>query len=207
MSLETTTLYQLGIKGFGKTDALAESLGASEADITPVLSAMEADGLTAATRVGVRLSPEGKARFEALVAETRAAADADRLEEEHDRFVPLNGDFKQLVTDWQMRDVGGELVPNDHSDAAYDQKIRDGMGPIHEGVSALLNDMSGHVPHMADYVRRFDAALARFNGGEDKYLTAPIIDSYHTVWFELHQDMIGLLGRSRADEAKAGRAV
>jgi pyruvate,orthophosphate dikinase len=33
-----------------------------------------------------------------------------------------------------------------------------------------------------------------------------MIDSYHTVWFELHEDLIGLAGLSRADEAAAGRA-
>lgn len=207
MSLQTNALYQIGIKGFGKTDALSESLGASETDLAPILSALESEGLTAPTRVGVRLSPQGKAKFQDLIAQTRAALDPDRLEAEHDRFVPLNSDFKQLVTDWQMREVNGEAVPNDHTDAAYDAAIRARMTPVHDGITALLADMAGHIPHMADYARRFDAALARFAGGEDKYLTAPIIDSYHTIWFELHQDMIGLLGRSRADEAAAGRAV
>jgi hypothetical protein len=33
-----------------------------------------------------------------------------------------------------------------------------------------------------------------------------MIDSFHTVWFELHEDLIGLLGRTRAEEAAAGRA-
>lgn len=205
--MQTNALYQLGIKGFGKADALAESLGTSEADLAPVLARLETDGLTAPTRVGLRLSPEGKAQFERLVAETRASLDADRLEAEHDRFVPLNSEFKHLVTNWQMREVDGAMVPNDHSDADYDAGICARLAPVHDGIIALLGDMAGHIPHMADYTRRFDGALAKFKAGEHKYLTAPIIDSYHTIWFELHQDMIGLLGRSRADEAKAGRAV
>jgi hypothetical protein len=37
-------------------------------------------------------------------------------------------------------------------------------------------------------------------------LTRPIIDSYHTVWFELHEELIQAAGRSREDEAKAGHA-
>jgi pyruvate,orthophosphate dikinase len=30
-------------------------------------------------------------------------------------------------------------------------------------------------------------------------LAAPLKDSYHTVWFELHEELIILSGRSRAD--------
>jgi pyruvate,orthophosphate dikinase len=34
----------------------------------------------------------------------------------------------------------------------------------------------------------------------------PIIDSYHTVWFELHEDLMAINGLTRAAEARAGRA-
>ena len=34
----------------------------------------------------------------------------------------------------------------------------------------------------------------------------PLRDSYHTVWFELHEELIRLSGRNRASEAAAGRA-
>jgi pyruvate,orthophosphate dikinase len=33
-----------------------------------------------------------------------------------------------------------------------------------------------------------------------------LLDSYHTVWFELHEDLIRLAGRTREAEATAGRA-
>jgi hypothetical protein len=36
------------------------------------------------------------------------------------------------------------------------------------------------------------------------WLTRPMVDSYHTVWFELHEEMIGLAGRTRATEAESG---
>jgi pyruvate,orthophosphate dikinase len=31
-------------------------------------------------------------------------------------------------------------------------------------------------------------------------------DSYHTIWFELHEELISLMGRTRQGEALAGRA-
>jgi pyruvate,orthophosphate dikinase len=38
-------------------------------------------------------------------------------------------------------------------------------------------------------------------------LSAPLKDSYHTVWFEMHEELILLCGRNRADEAAAGRGA
>lgn len=50
--------------------------------------------------------------------------------------------------------------------------------------------------------------VARWSMGDHRYLTAPDRDSYHTVWFEFHQDLIDLLGLTRQQEAAAvGRAV
>ena len=42
--------------------------------------------------------------------------------------------------------------------------------------------------------------------GDGKYVASPRVDSYHSIWFELHEDLILLAGRNRADEVAAGRA-
>ena len=52
----------------------------------------------------------------------------------------------------------------------------------------------------AGYAGRFATALAKLQGGELEYLTRPIIDSYHTIWFELHEDLITGLGIDRSQE-------
>ena len=33
------------------------------------------------------------------------------------------------------------------------------------------------------------------------YLASPLVDSYHTVWFELHEELIELAGSTREAEA------
>jgi hypothetical protein len=78
---------------------------------------------------------------------------------------------------------------------------------LHQATVDLIEDIAAHVPCIADYGRRLNSALARFNAGDQRYFTAPDRDSYHTVWFEFHQEMIGLLRTTRAKEAAAGRAV
>jgi hypothetical protein len=37
-------------------------------------------------------------------------------------------------------------------------------------------------------------------------VASPRVDSYHSVWFELHEDLIRLAGRTRSAETAAGRA-
>ena len=44
------------------------------------------------------------------------------------------------------------------------------------------------------------------DAGDGRYVASPRVDSYHGIWFELHEDLIQLAGRNRADEVAAGRA-
>ena len=36
------------------------------------------------------------------------------------------------------------------------------------------------------------------NEGDHEWLTSPRIDSYHTVWMQLHEDLLLALGKNRA---------
>ncbi len=65
-----------------------------------------------------------------------------------------------------------------------------GLGPIADGLSEALR-------RFAFYSERFMAALDRVDHGERKWVDAPRIDSCHTVWFELHEDLLATLGLDR----------
>jgi hypothetical protein len=54
---------------------------------------------------------------------------------------------------------------------------------------------------------RFADALEAVRGGDNTMFGRPLGDSYHTVWFELHEELIALSGRTRAEEAAAGRGA
>jgi hypothetical protein len=197
----------LHIKGFGKTEALAEALGAPAEAVEAALADLVARGEVEQFRVGARLSASGKAAAEQGLAEERAAAAHQRLEEEYERFTPLNADFKSLVTDWQMRSVDGKLIRNEHKDDAYDAAVVGRLPELHARTVALIDDIAAHAPRVGRHRRRLSDALARLEAGDHRYLTAPDRDSYHTVWFELHQLLINLLGLTRQQEAAAGRAL
>ena len=46
-------------------------------------------------------------------------------------------------------------------------------------------------------------ALELARGGDQRYVASPRVDSYHSIWFELHEDLIRLSGKKRA-EATSG---
>jgi hypothetical protein len=52
----------------------------------------------------------------------------------------------------------------------------------------------------ARYGSRLTEARARAEAGEHAWLTGALIDSYHTVWFELHEDLLATLGIARERE-------
>jgi pyruvate,orthophosphate dikinase len=200
-------LRVLGLKGMGTVTVLVEALGASEESITAHLSVLGQSGLVeefAATRV--RLTEDGNVRVAQLISEEASRAKGS-LGPVLDDFDGVNVRFKELVTAWQIKDVHGAQVPNDHDDREYDQgvlgQLRD---DVHPEITAVVQRAALTVERLDSYQGRLERALERAAAGDDRYVAHPLLDSYHTVWFELHEELIRLAGRDRNSEAAAGRA-
>jgi hypothetical protein len=63
-----------------------------------------------------------------------------------------------------------------------------------------LRRLSRSVERFDEYPRRLRAAVRRLDEGDWEWFTSPRIDSYHTVWMQVHEDLLLALGRERADE-------
>ena len=117
----------------------------------------------------------------------------------YEKFEIINKELKQLITDWQTIKVGDQIIPNDHSDSEYDEKIIDKLGVIHEKFEPVLDIMVKSVERFANYSAKLTNALEKSEDGELEWVSDAKLDSYHTVWFELHEDLLRLLGRSREE--------
>jgi hypothetical protein len=115
----------------------------------------------------------------------------------YEAFRPLNREVLQLCTDWQMRPGG---APNDHTDAAYDWSVIDRLTALDERAGPLLRRLVAAEARFGAYRERLRAARTRVESGERDWLTSPRIDSYHTVWMELHEELLVALGLERARE-------
>lgn len=203
-SQELSLLQTLRLKGRATPNALASATGIDESTVERLVE--DAVAAERCTRSGqyVKVSPAGKERLAELAAAERASVDQARLESLYEEFDPYNNDLKVLITDWQMKDAN---TPNDHTDANYDSEIVSRLTTLHESFLPWLGRLAELNQRLAHYIARFDTALDQVRSGDHTFIARPIADSYHTVWFELHEELIGLLGRDRASEAAAGRAV
>ncbi|MHB8695502.1 MAG: MarR family transcriptional regulator [Solirubrobacteraceae bacterium] len=199
---ELLVLRALRLKGRADAAGVAEATGLTPDDVTAIVTRLVADGDAREVRDSFMLLPPGRDKLNALLDEERAGIDQAALSEVYEEFIAVNGDFKQLASDWQMRD--GEV--NDHGDAAYDQTVLDRMPGIHERVSPAIARAVELAPRLRPYPQRLQSALDRVQAGDHAWLLKPLIDSYHTVWFELHEELIGLSGLNRETEAASGRA-
>jgi pyruvate,orthophosphate dikinase len=161
------------------------------------------EGLAERAAGAVRLTAAGKLAAARLFENDRVIIGEQRAAALLDEFHVLDARMKALVTAWQVRDVAGDQVLNDHSDATYDGRIMDDLAALHADTGAWLEPLAATLPRFAAYRSRLGSAVELARGGDQRYVASPRVDSYHTVWFELHEDLIRISGKKRA-EATSG---
>jgi hypothetical protein len=134
--------------------------------------------------------------YSRLYGDLRASTD---FKAGYDGFERLNNALKQLITDWQTMSVGGERVANDHSNGDYDAEIIDRLGALHERAVGVLKRLAAAAPRFEIYLDKLGAALEKAEDGEIAWMSDAKIESYHTLWFELHEDLLRLMGREREE--------
>jgi pyruvate, orthophosphate dikinase len=193
----------LGIKGFAMTQGAADAVLSSTDHVQPLLDDLVVDGLAASVAGAYRLTDTGKARAAELVAKEADAWGSERANAALDAFIELDGRMKETVTDWQLK---APDVVNDHADADYDRGVLDRLAALHDEAAAFLEANENGFGRLATYRERLSRAFEQARGGDGRFVASPRVDSYHGVWFELHEDLIQLAGRTREDEVAAGRA-
>ncbi len=150
-------------------------------------------------------TPEGTAAVARLLRLPPGGQAEQDLDQLFDGFLPVNRRLRDVCSAWQTCPDGS---PNDHSDGTYDDTVRDRLDEVHSAIGPVLRRMAAVEPRLAGYRPRLQEALDKFDDGEFKWLASPLIDSYHTVWMQLHQELILMLGLTRADdEAREERLV
>ena len=200
-------LHALRLKGFAEADVLAESAGLETDDVAAHLTTFAESGcvLRRDGRVsGWALTPAGRQRHGELVAaDVDAAGARDEVDGAYRRFLSLNRDLLAVCTAWQIREVDGEQKVNDHADATYDKEVVERLLGVHDRVRPVCADLREVMDRFGGYGSRLRTALERLVDGDTDWFTKPTIPSYHTVWFELHEDLLVSLGIERSAEAHA----
>ena len=196
----------LAIKGFGTAETLAPAVMGDGTEVQTVLERLVGDGLVEPSAGAFRLTPAGREHGQVLLAEDRDAWGPDAALAALDAFLVLDERMKGTVTAWQMREVDGTQTFNDHADPEYDARVLARLTDLEADADAWLAPLVPALPRLDVYRNRLARAAVLARDGDQRFVASPRVDSYHSVWFELHEDLIRLAGRTRADEVAAGRA-
>ncbi|HVW70743.1 MAG TPA: hypothetical protein VHB68_17315 [Steroidobacteraceae bacterium] len=125
------------------------------------------------------------------------AADRRHLREEDKsrflgRFQPLDREVKRLASLWQ------EAVSRDDWDKRL-QAVEE-LSALHAKAVALIAEFAPVLPRFVEFSQRLALAHEKVLDGETEFFVAVRCDSYHTIWFQFHEDLLRLLQREREPE-------
>ncbi|WP_052418204.1 hypothetical protein [Pseudooceanicola atlanticus] len=193
-------LHGLAIKKHGTAEEVAAITALDPAVVTKHLDAAAETGRALKTGDKYMLQPTAqialKSAYSRDYSDERANAD---MQAAYDDFERVNEQLKSLITEWQTMTVGGKSMPNDHSDKAYDDKIIDRLGDLHERAEPVLDRLAAGLPRLSVWKQLLLTALERAEDGEIDWVSDARCMSYHTAWFEMHEDLIRVLGRERLE--------
>lgn len=146
---------------------------------------IETDGIIAPTDAGI-------AALEGWYESARSRLDEARRNRLHDEFRPLDVSLKKVTTAWQEADA------RDDWDARM--SVLEELQKLHREALAYIARHATVVPRLDEYNRRLSAALDKVLNGDTVYVAGVDTDSYHTIWFQMHEDLLRLLQRQRDPE-------
>lgn len=197
-------LHGLRLKGFADAAAVAEAAGVDLGEAEAALPGFLAEELATYREgriSGYALTPAGRAEHAKQIAdELDRSGRGEAVRDAYGRFLQINQDLLGICTAWQLRDVDGESVVNDHTDPAHDAAVIERLGALDAKVQPICADLGAALDRFAAYGPRLGDALAKVRAGDHDWFTKPMIASYHTVWFELHEDLLATLGIERSAE-------
>jgi hypothetical protein len=200
-------LHALRLKSFAPVDVVAEVAEVHEADAVALLETFRdkewvrhRDGRI----TGWMLLTAGRTEGERMLAdELDAVGGRDDIHAAYRQFLALNQACLQVCTDWQLVERDGAQVINDHDDPAHDADVIGRLRALGDEVQPICAELATVLARFGTYGPRFAAAVRRVEGGDPDWFTKPTIDSFHTVWFELHENLLATLGIERGTEERS----
>jgi len=198
-------MHALRLKGAADAATVATATDLPGDEVAAQLDKLAGEGL-AVERTGAltgwSLTAAGRAEHvQALRREVDGAGARATVTGAYERFRALNAGVLDAVSRWQVRTERGRMVRNDHRDATYDARVVADLARLGEQAAPLVDDLTGALARYRGYGPKLRDAVAHVKAGEGDWFAKPVMPSFHTVWFELHEDLLATLGLERSDES------
>jgi hypothetical protein len=198
MDNDLLILHALAVRKSGNAEALAEVLGIQSDVVVDVLGTATTTGLVIDARGTYMLTPSGHSRLsESYPTVFKNLRESPSFLSAYEQFEIVNRKILSLFTRWQSVTKAGTTFPNDHSDPEYDNQIIDELGVLHDRSGRIIEEFSKELERLSKYHVRLQSAYEKVLAGNTEFVSGVRIDSYHTIWFELHEDLLRMLGKAR----------
>ncbi|MFI6451699.1 transcriptional regulator [Streptosporangium amethystogenes] len=195
-----SVLHALRCGGAAGLTRLAGATGLGESNVESKLIDLAVAGLVTYMGGGFggwSLTDSGRVvDAERITAELESAGARAAVTAAFDGFLVLNPELLDLCTAWQLRSVDGVMTANDHGDPSYDARVLARFAEFDQRAAAVGAELSAALPRFGRYRARLTDALDRATAGALEYV-ADGTASYHSVWAELHEDLLATLGIPR----------
>ena len=198
-------LHGLRCLGMAGEDRLARAIGMHGEKVAEVLQRLRSRGLVEhdpGLFGGWSLTLRGRTTDHELTSsEMEESGVQDRVYSCYRSFMRLHGPLLEVGYDWEMRPVRNTRMLNSHRDPQYDAAVLSRLARIHMGTQWIYAELAGLLDRFGVYEPRFSFALEQALAGETSYVTGSV-DSYQSVWLQLHEDLLATLAISSDDETQ-----
>jgi hypothetical protein len=184
---ELAVLMAVRVHGRADAVAAARTAGIGEREAATMLGALrDAEAVASAApapSTAVTLTEHGRARLAQLLASE--PRDGGKLSEAYEAFLVADRELKRAITAWQL------------ADETRKGATRDAVLAVAAPAGGVAAAIAAVVPRCAPYPGRIATAVGAIATGDARFVASPRVDSLHQIWFELHEDLLATLGRSR----------
>lgn len=201
------TLHAPRVLGYASAKRIAAHFHLDADEVEDRLLEFAGKGWVAHSRFadtsGWHLTDTGRSEDERrLSVELDLAGGRDIVSLAHQAFLPLNRTFGQACTNWQIRPAARDpMVFNDHTDWGWDERVFRSLDALGRQLATVTDPVTRVLQRFQGYDTRYAAALARVNAGQPRWIDAPELDSCHTVWIQLHEDLLSTLHLPRGSDS------
>ncbi|MEV6303052.1 transcriptional regulator [Actinoplanes sp. NPDC051861] len=182
-----TVLHSLRCMGYAELTRIADVTGSTPSEVESDLIDLAVDGFVVRTPPPFPtwgLTEAGKAEdARQVLDEVSKAGVRDDVLSAYKKFLILNP---------ELLDLCSAALDEDLETARVLARFED----LDKRAEPICSSLAAALPRFGAYSVRLGAALDRARSGEREYL-ASATDSYHGVWFQLHEDLLATLGIPR----------
>jgi hypothetical protein len=162
----------------------------------PMVAALAAAGYVLRRGAFVAVTPAGKEAGSAWARLDAHSEEYESFRQAYERFLAFDAQVKSLTTDWQL--AGANTGSATYSSEEW--HLVDRLRAFDEKAGPVVSQLGRAVGRFAGYRPRLRKALEQLEAGDREWFSGARCDSYHTVWWHLHEDLLLALGMNRSDD-------